>query len=134
MLGSRMAAERAAGVHTLTRICEKMGDSNRKLCEIQTAVVEAGGIPLLVRVLESRGTTVWFGRRLRGARARVVQHGCQASVCRGWAGVIPPLTALLSSSAADVQPHALLFPPPPRIGAAVIAFGRRAAGAVLFRA
>jgi hypothetical protein len=47
-------AERAAGV--LYSLCNKLGDSNRKMYEFQMAVVEAAvGIPLLVRVLELRG-------------------------------------------------------------------------------
>jgi hypothetical protein len=70
MLGSRKAAERAAGVDTSACILNTMGDSNRKLCELQTAVVEAGGIPLFVRMLESRG----HDGRVHSQAAYVVQE------------------------------------------------------------
>jgi hypothetical protein len=79
MLGSRKAAERAAGVDTLACILSTMGDSNRKLYEFQAAVVEAGGIPLLVRVLDARARRPCaLVRRLRSKRARAIQHGYQA--------------------------------------------------------
>ena len=67
----------------------RFGGFNRKLYELQMSVVEAGGIPLLVRVLESRrGLTrargqCALGRRLRSARTRTVQCGYYACICRG---------------------------------------------------
>jgi hypothetical protein len=53
MLGSRKPQERAAGASALFHIADHdVGiHSNRKLVAFQEAVVAAGGIPLIVRVL-----------------------------------------------------------------------------------
>ena len=103
MLGSRKATERAAGAHTLCSIKKLGGDSNRKLYEFQAAVVAAGGIALLVRVLESRGHD---GRVVADA-AYVVRELALYSVdiqrAFAVAGAIPALVALLLCQSVDVQ-------------------------------
>jgi hypothetical protein len=70
MLGSRKAAELATGLDTLISIYDMLGESNRKYYEFQMAVVEARGIPLLVRLLESRG----HGDRVLACAAVIVRE------------------------------------------------------------
>jgi HEAT repeat protein len=103
MLGSRKAAERAAGTHTLRIVCGTIGASNRKRYDLQTAVVEAGGLPLLVRVLESRGHADIVYTDAAVVVSALAAYSRDTLRALAAAGIIPPLIALLSSPSADVQ-------------------------------
>ncbi len=95
MLGSCKAAERAAGVHTLVIICGTIGASNRRRYEFQMAVVEAGGIPLLVRVLESRGHAASVRAEAAGVVETLSKYSKDIMHALATAGAITPLAALL---------------------------------------
>jgi hypothetical protein len=82
MLGSRKPRDQAAGARALAEIIKRdVGHGNtRKLNEVQTAVVEAGGIPLLVRALAGYDPA----DAVRDLCAHDVQPGDMGCDCGSW--------------------------------------------------
>jgi hypothetical protein len=106
-LASRKSGEQAAGAVGLAEIASAAHDNNRKMTDFQTAVVAAGGIPLLVRVLKAQGRNA----ERAVVAASVVLEGLAAynpelGRTIGDAGAVPPLVALLDSHVAELRRRA----------------------------
>lgn len=107
-LGSRDADEQAAGLRVLFDLAERALCNNRDMCDFQTALVAAGGIPPFVRMLGPR-----YGMRERVCAAGVLICLCQfcpVALRRALvdAGVVPRLMALVMSASIPAETQAVV--------------------------
>jgi hypothetical protein len=99
-------APQAAAANALNAIANETAGNNRKLYDFQAAVIAVRGIPLLVRLLESREhgdvTHANVAFVLCGLAAYNKENCCAIAA----AGAVPPLVALLRSRSGDARVQA----------------------------